>query len=67
MANDLIKKYCDSNDRLFYISTRDYFIGDNGLPTEEFFIKDKLHLNRKGYALWADIIKKNLTEVLSHY
>ena len=66
-ANDLIKEFCDSSDRLFYISTRDYFIGDNGLPTEEFFIRDKLHLNRKGYALWADIIKKNLTEVLSHY
>jgi len=66
LANDLIKKYCDSNDRLFYISTRDYFIGDNGLPTEEFFIRDKLHLNRKGYALWADIIKKNLIQVLSH-
>ena len=65
-ANDLIKEFCDSSDRLFYISTRDYFIGDNGLPTEEFFIRDKLHLNRKGYALWADIIKKNLIKVLSH-
>ena len=63
LANDLIKKYCDSNDRLFYISTRDYFIGDNGLPTEDFFIRDKLHLNRKGYALWANIIKKNLSKM----
>jgi lysophospholipase L1-like esterase len=66
LANDLIKKYCDSKTDLFYISTRNYFISEDGLPTEEFFIRDKLHLNRKGYALWADIIKKNLIEVVSH-
>ena len=42
LANDLIKRYCDSKENLFYISTRDFFIGENGLPTEEFFIKDKL-------------------------
>ena len=42
-ANDLIREFCDSSDRLFYISTRDYFIGDNGLPTEEYFFRDKLH------------------------
>ena len=52
-ANDLIKEFCDSSDRLFYISTRDYFIGDNGLPTEEYFVRDKLHLNSKGYTLWS--------------
>ena len=64
LANDLIKKYCDSNDRLFYISTRDYFIGDNGLPTEEYFVRDKLHLNSKGYTLWGSIIKENLKSII---
>ena len=63
-ANDLIKEFCDSNDRLFYISTRNYFIGDNGLPTEEYFVRDKLHLNSKGYALWSNIIKENLKSII---
>jgi len=38
-ANDLIRKFCDSKDGLYYISTRNYFIGDNGLPTEELFYR----------------------------
>ena len=63
-ANDLIKEFCDSNDRLFYISTRNYFIGDNGLPTEEYFVRDKLHLNSKGYTLWSNIIKENLKIII---
>ena len=63
-ANDLIKEFCDSSDRLFYISTRDYFIGDNGLPTEEYFVRDKLHLNSKGYTLWSSIIKENLKSII---
>ena len=66
LANDLIMKYCDSKENLFYVSTRDYFIAKNGLPTEEFFIKDKLHLNKKGYKLWAEIIKNSLKTVVSH-
>ncbi len=64
MANDLIKKYCNSKQDLHYISTRDFYIGKNGLPTDEFFKKDMLHLNKKGYALWAKIIKNNLQRVL---
>ena len=66
LANDLIEKYCDSKENLFYISTRDFFIAENGLPTEEFFVKDKLHLNNKGYKLWAEIIKNSLDQIVSY-
>ena len=66
LANDLIKEYCESKDNLYYISTRNYYIDDNGLPTEELFVRDKLHLNRKGYALWGNIIKNNLKNIVSH-
>ena len=66
LANDLIKEYCESKDSLYYISTRNHYIGENGLPTEELFIRDKLHLNRKGYALWGEIIKKNLKKIVNY-
>ena len=66
LANDLIKEYCESKDNLYYISTRNHYIGENGLPTEELFIRDKLHLNRKGYALWGEIIKKNLKKIVNY-
>ena len=64
LANDLIKEYCESKNSLYYISTRNHYIGDNGLPTEELFIRDKLHLNSKGYLLWSDIIKDNLKNIV---
>ena len=64
-ANDLIMRYCNEKKGLFYISTRDYFIDKNGLPKEDLFIKDRLHLNRNGYSVWGGIIKNNLNRILS--
>ena len=64
-ANDLIMRYCNEKKGLFYISTRDYFIDKNGLPKEDLFIKDKLHLNRNGYSVWGGIIKNNLNRILA--
>ena len=64
-ANDLIMRYCNEKKGLFYISTRDYFIDKNGLPREDLFIKDRLHLNRNGYSVWGGIIKNNLNRILS--
>ncbi len=62
-ANDLINRYCESKINLHFITTRDKFIDVNGLPIKSFFISDKLHLNKKGYKLWSDIIKEKLIEI----
>jgi len=32
------------------------------LPIKSFFISDELHLNKKGYKLWSEIIKEKLIE-----
>jgi len=65
LANDLIKAFCESDNKLYYISTRDFYIGENAVPTEWLFVRDKLHLNRKGYKLWGDIIRRNLNDRIS--
>ena len=62
-ANDLINSYCESKINLHFITTRDKFIDDNGLPIKSFFISDELHLNKKGYKLWSEIIKEKLIEI----
>ena len=62
-ANDLINSYCESKLNLHFITTRDKFINDNGLPIKSFFISDELHLNNKGYNLWSEIIKEKLIEI----
>ena len=63
-ANDLIMNFCSSKSNLHFIQTRDEFIGNNGLPIETFFVKDRLHLNDAGYSLWSKIIKANLETIL---
>ena len=62
-ANDLINSYCESKLNLHFITTRDKFINDNGLPIKSFFISDELHLNNKGYNLWSEIIKEKLIKI----
>jgi lysophospholipase L1-like esterase len=34
------------------------------MPKDELFRDDKLHLTAKGYAVWTEIIKKELNNVL---
>ncbi|MEK9604482.1 MAG: GDSL-type esterase/lipase family protein [Flavobacteriaceae bacterium] len=61
-ANDFIKSHTEKNTNLQFISTRDSFINQRGVPEGKYFVKDSLHLSQKGYELWEKIIKKALTE-----
>ena len=65
LANDLIKDFTSNQRNLFYINTRSFYIKSNGLPNDELFVRDKLHLNSKGYKLWGKIIRENLDEILN--
>ena len=57
--NSLLKKYCDNHDQLFYVDVWNPMLGDNGRPIPHIFVSDSLHMNRKGYVLWKDIICKD--------
>ncbi|MDF1575896.1 MAG: GDSL-type esterase/lipase family protein [Bacteroidales bacterium] len=61
-ASRLIEKYCNHHRDLHFINTYDYFLTPEGLPDSALFREDMLHLNRKGYLLWANIIKASLEE-----
>jgi len=60
----LIKDFTSKNKNMFYIDTRTFYIKSNGMPNDEFFIADKLHLNNKGYKLWGKIIKDSFDKNL---
>jgi hypothetical protein len=64
-ANELIKKICDNQKNTYFIRTDFAFLNENGLPKDELFREDKLHLTEKGYAVWTEIIKKELNYVLN--
>ncbi len=65
-ANLQIEKL-EKRDRNFhFIATEQAFLNDKGMPREELFLADRLHLNRDGYAIWAALIKKELKAVLGN-
>ena len=63
-ANDLIKDFTSKKRNIFFIDTRSYFLKLNGMPNDEFFVGDKLHLNNRGYKLWSKIITESFDKNL---
>jgi len=59
-ANELIAKFCKSRERLVYVDTFTPMLGEDGKPRPELFLKDGLHMNAKGYKVWADVLKPHL-------
>ena len=47
---------------LHFIGTFDHYISPEGRPDSAFFMEDMLHLNRRGYRQWSEIIKSSLRE-----
>jgi len=56
-ANQAISAICGQNDALAYVDIYTPMLGDDGRPRPELFLKDGLHLNEKGYALWASLVR----------
>ena len=63
-ANEKISLACEKSGSAYFIRTDYAFLGSDGLPRNELFIEDKLHLNSQGYAIWTEIVKKELDRVL---
>jgi hypothetical protein len=63
-ANDLIRKACENHRNTYFIKTSFAFLNEKGLPKDELFRDDKLHLNADGYKVWTGIIKVELNKVL---
>ena len=61
--NKKLERFCKQERNLYFISTRDKFIGADGLPIQSLFLNDELHLNVDGYKLWSSVIKSKLIEV----
>lgn len=61
-ANRKISRFCEKNPDLYFIDTHEQFTGPAGTPDSSLFRRDMLHLNRKGYRLWARIIRHSLEE-----
>lgn len=63
-ANTLIKNVCSKEKNTYFITTSFAFLNEKGLPKDELFRDDQLHLTEKGYAVWTGIIRKELDSIL---
>jgi lysophospholipase L1-like esterase len=59
-ANRLVRNMCEKSSNFHFIETKDYYLGKDGKPIKELFVKDQIHLNEEGYAIWTKIIRKEL-------
>jgi lysophospholipase L1-like esterase len=64
-ANDLIRKECENHRNTYFIHTSFAFLNEKGLPKDELFVADKLHLNADGYKVWTELVKDELNKVLN--
>lgn len=63
-SSNLIRTYCEQHTDLYFIATSSHFLAKDGKPDPCLFLPDMLHLNRKGYKLWSEVIKQELSAQL---
>ena len=51
-ANALISKYLRSKRNTTFVSIWDEML-ENGVPKNDIFLEDNLHMNKEGYAIWV--------------
>ncbi|MFZ6025486.1 MAG: GDSL-type esterase/lipase family protein [Bacteroidota bacterium] len=56
-ANQLIKNYLRRYRRTVYVNVHNAMLLPDGSVNPELFIKDNLHMNARGYAIWQKIIE----------
>ena len=56
VANNLIKQYLKSKSNTAYIDVYTAMLDADGSAMADLFVRDKLHMNAKGYAIWQRIM-----------
>ena len=59
-ANRLIRDEIAKGKNQVFIDVWTPMLGDNGMPRAELFLKDQLHMNDAGYAIWSKLVEPHL-------
>lgn len=55
-ANTLISAACAKDKRLTFVDVFPRMLDAQGQPRPELFVKDMLHMNQAGYAIWTPLV-----------
>lgn len=59
-VNQAIRKFCKPRKNLYFVDIQKDFYLPTGEMMTDIFVADKLHLNRKGYEIWANATRRFL-------
>jgi lysophospholipase L1-like esterase len=65
-ANAMVKALVDSDDRLHYLDVWTPMIGPDGMPPEELFVEDMLHMTPAGYEIWTAVVAPHVHALAGH-
>src|SRR5690625_4328076 len=57
IANELIRLYSETDDRLAYVNIYDPMLGEDGLPLAHLYVSDELHMSADGYDIWVEALQ----------
>ncbi len=56
LLNEQLEIISKSDPRIFYLDVWTPMLNENEEPMPELFLEDMLHMNNKGYEIWADVV-----------
>ena len=59
-ANGMLRRDCAGDSSLTFIDVATPLLGDDGLPREDLYLPDRLHLAPGGYEIWSEAIAEVL-------
>ena len=59
-ANTAIARFLKKKPRTAYVDIWKPMLDEQGAPREELFLKDMLHMNKQGYAIWQKALEPHL-------
>lgn len=62
-ANFALSKLAESMDKVYFLDTKRSYLTDEGEPKPEYFVKDMLHQNAKGYKVWGKLVAEKLATI----
>ena len=62
-ANAAIAQQCAEDDKRIFLDVWQPMLGDDGKPMSDLFLKDGLHMNSKGYAMWNEQVQAELNKL----
>lgn len=62
--NATLREIALTTANTWFVPTAEHYLNADGTPKSEYFVDDKLHLNQKGYEMWAGVIKRRLDTFL---